>query len=172
MEISIQSGKEEGEKFSILHLQNTTPFGCESTNDEFGETRRIECRLPKAPQKSFSPINNTYLTVVSTTTPKGYIITITPKEKMKLIPLAFDLTKEAATFQGSIKNAKHWSIVGYKQKLPLLAIGSSSDSSINFPVKINKDIRPFVGGVDLKGNPIKIARVQDVTDYMEMKKAY
>jgi hypothetical protein len=172
MELSIQSGKEEGEKYSILHLQNSIPFSCEATNNEFGETRRIDCRLPRAPQKSFSPINNTHFNIIGTATPKGYTITITPKAKMKLIPLAFDLSKETATFQGSIQNTKHWSVVGYTQTLPLLAIRPPSETAINFPVKINKDIRPFVGGLDLKGNPIKIARVQDVTDYMEMKKAY
>ncbi|MDD5158880.1 MAG: hypothetical protein PHI47_02415 [Sulfuricurvum sp.] len=172
MELSIQSGKEEGEKFSILHLQNATPFSCEATNNEFGETRRIDCRLPRVPSKSFSPINNTHLNVIGVPTAQGYTITITPKAKMKLIPLAFDLSKETETFQGSIRSTKHWSVVGYTQTLPLLAIQPPSSSAINFPVKINKDIRPFVGGLDLKGNPIKIARVQDVTDYMEMKKAY
>lgn len=172
MELSIQSGKEEGDKFSILHLQNTEPFSCEATTNEFGETRRIDCRLPKAPQKSFSPINNTHLNIIASSSSQGYTITITPTAKMKLIPLPFDLSKESETFQGSIRSAKHWNVVGYSQKLPLLSIQPPSESSINFPVKINKDIRPFVGGLDLKGNPIKIARVQDVTDYMEMKKAY
>ncbi|HZF69467.1 tetratricopeptide repeat protein [Sulfuricurvum sp.] len=172
MDLSIQTGKEEGEKFSILHLQNAYPFACNAINNEFGETRRIDCRIPQATKQTLSPINNAHFSITGISSPQGYTITILPKAKMKLIPLAFDLSKETETFQGSIRKAKHWSVVGYTYSLPLITMNQTPESGINFPINIKKDIRPIVGGLDLKGNPIKIARVQDVTDYMEMKKAY
>ncbi|MDD2367787.1 MAG: tetratricopeptide repeat protein [Sulfuricurvum sp.] len=172
LELSIQTGKEEGATFSILHLQNAFPFTCDATNDEFGETRRIDCRIPQATKQTFSPINNAQFSITGVSSPQGYSITILPKAKMKLIPLAFDLSKETETFQGNIRKAKHWSVVGYTQTLPLIVMNPTPESGINFPINIKKDMRPIVGGLDLKGNPIKITRVQDVTDYMEMKKAY
>lgn len=172
LELSIQSGKEEGEKFSILHLRHTVPFACEATENEFGETRRIDCRFPTAPKQSFSPINNGQLTITSSSTSKGYTITVLPKSKMKLIPVLFDLTKTGETYQNNVKKALHWNIIGYKNTLPLVNIAASAPSAINFPIKMAKSAPPYIGGLDLKGNPIKIRRVQDVTDYMEMKKAY
>lgn len=105
-------------------------------------------------------------------TKNGYTIRITPKSKMKLLPVQFDLSKEVQTYQSTVQSSKHWIVVGYPSKLPLITPASASSSAINFPVKIDRNINPYVGGLDLKGQPIKIARVQDVTDYMEMKKAY
>jgi tetratricopeptide (TPR) repeat protein len=172
LELSLQSGKEEGEKFSILHLRHTLPFSCEATNNEFGETRRVECTFPTPPKQSFSPIDNGLLNVSASSTPKGYTITILPKSKMMVFPEVFNLSKVSQSYQSDVKKAKHWNIVGYKKGLPLLTLTPPSESAINFPIKINKDTPPFVGGLDLKGNPIRIRRVQDVTDYMEMKKAY
>lgn len=172
LELSLQSGKEEGEKYSILHLRHTTAFSCQATNDEFGETRRVECRFPTAPKQTFSPIDNGLLSVKGSSTAQGYTITILPKSKMTLFPEVFDLSKESQTYQSDVKKAKHWNVVGYTKTLPLITLSSPTASSINFPVKVSKNIPPYVGGLDLKGNPIKIRRVQDVTDYMEMKKAY
>lgn len=172
LELSIQSGKEGGEKYSILHLRDSAPFSCQPTNNEFGDTTRIECRFPNTPKQSFSPIDNTHLSVSASSTAKGYLITILPKSKMKLLPINFNLSKESQTFQNDVKNATHWSVVGFQNRAPLLELSAPSASAINFPVKVKKNPLPFIGGLDLKGNPIKIRRVQDVTDYMEMKKAY
>ncbi|MDD5717554.1 MAG: flagellar protein [Sulfuricurvum sp.] len=172
LELSVQSGKEEGEKYSILHIRNTDPFACHASNDEFGETKRVDCQFPVSPKQSFPTISNSQLIVSASSTAQGYTITITPKSKMKLIPILFNLTNEVETYQVNVNNAKHWSILGYQSTPPLIKFYSPSSTSINFPVKIDKNARPFVGGLDLKGNPIKITRVQDVTDYMEMKKAY
>ncbi|MDD2780792.1 flagellar protein [Sulfuricurvum sp.] len=172
LELSVQSGKEGGEPFSVLHLRNASPFTCQPTNNEFGETKRIDCHFSTPPKQNFSPINNTQLSVTSSKSAQGYTITILPKSKMKLVPVVFDLSTESQTYQSNVKNATHWSVIGYHTKLPILNFSAESSSAINFPVIINKNNRPFVGGLDLKGNPIKITRVQDVTDYMQMKKSY
>jgi tetratricopeptide (TPR) repeat protein len=172
LELSLQSGKEEGEKYTLLHLRQTSPFSCIPTNDEFGETRRIDCYFPTSPKQTFSPIDNLLLSVKGYSTAKGYTVTILPKSKMKLFPIPFNLSKEVQTYQSNVTKAAHWSIVGYHQNLPLLDQAAPSASAINFPVKVKKNSSPYIGGLDLKGNPIKIRRVQDVTDYMEMKKAY
>lgn len=172
LDVTLQSGKEEGEKYSILHLRESAPFVCQATQDDFGETKRIDCRFSKAPKQHFPPIDNDRFRVSGSPSPQGYTVTILPKLKMKLMPISFNLTKESETYQSDGKKTNHWSIVGYSKKVPLLNSSAPSANGINFPVKIKKNSRPYVGGLDLKGNPIKISRVQDVTDYMEMKKEY
>jgi tetratricopeptide (TPR) repeat protein len=171
-ELSLQSGKEAREHYSILHLRHNVPFTCQSTKDEFGETRRVDCHFSTTPKKSFSPIENAQLSISASSTSKGYTITILPKSKMKLIPIVFDLSKESQTYQNDVKKASHWNIIGYQKNPPLINDSVPSSLAINFPIKVKKNSPPYVGGLDLKGNPIKIRRVQDVTDYMEMKKAY
>ncbi|MBD3809065.1 MAG: flagellar protein [Sulfuricurvum sp.] len=172
LEVSIQSGKENGESFSVLHLRNADPFSCQATTDDFGETKRVDCYFAKPPKQNFPPVTNSHLVISSSTGANGYSISIIPKSKMALMPIPFDLSKVDATYRSKVQKANHWSVVGYPTKLPLISPSASSSTSINFPVKIPKNSHPFLGGLDLKGNPIKIRRVQDVTDYMEMKKAY
>jgi tetratricopeptide (TPR) repeat protein len=171
-DLSIDSGKEEGDAYSILHLRDIESFGCEATKDEFGETKQIDCTLSHSPQRSFSPIHNTHLNITPTLSKNGYRITITPISKMKLIPIPFDLSKTAQTYQSDVKMANHWIVVGYPKKAPMLSEKKRDANTINLPVKIYQNSYPYVGGLDLKGKPIKIAAVQDVTDYMKLKKAY
>lgn len=172
LELSIQNGKEGGAYYSILHLRHSEPFSCTPTNDEFGETRRIDCRFAHSPKQSFTPIDNVHLSISASASTKGYVISIVPKAKMKLMPITFDLSKTSQTYQSDVKKTDHWSVVGYTNTPPMMDKPLASESTINFPVMIKKNIPPYVGGLDLKGHPIKIRRVQDVTDYMDMKKAY
>ncbi len=172
LEISIQSGKEGGESFSVLHLRDTAPFACQATKDDFGETKRVDCFFSKPPKQNLPPVNNAQLTLSASKGLNGYTLSVFPKSKMALMPMSFDLSKVNTTYHSKVQSATHWSIIGYQTKLPLISPSTSSSKSINFPVKIPKNSLPFIGGLDLKGNPIKIRRVQDVTDYMNMKKAY
>ncbi|MDD5051944.1 MAG: tetratricopeptide repeat protein [Sulfuricurvum sp.] len=172
LNLSVETGKEDGNSYSVLHLFNTTPFTCQSTKNEFGDDRRIECYLLTPPKNTFVPIDNLQFKINGTNTPKGFMITVFPKSKMKLIPINFNLAKDSQTYQDNVTRTNHWTVVGFNNKIPLLTQPKAAETSINFPVKIQKSTQPYVGGLDLKGNPIKIARVQDVTDYMEMKKAY
>lgn len=171
-DLSIQSGREENENFSILHLRDKLPFSCQAFKNDFDEIKKVECILNKAPIKSFPPIDNPLLSVHFSNSKNGYLITIAPKSKIALKPVMFNLSNTPITYESDVKQAVHWMLIGYHQKLPLISPHSSSKNVINFPVKIMDHERPFVGGLDLKGNPIKIRKVQDATDYMEIKKAY
>lgn len=172
LELSVQSGKEKGETFSILHVRNSEPFKCEASSDEFGEMKRIECSFNRSPKHTFTPINNAYLKITPSSSKNGYTIAITPTVRMKLIPLPFDLSKTTQTYQSAVEKTNHWIVVGYPNRLPMLNRKLPGENAINFPVKIPSNIYPYVGGLDLKGSPIKISNVQDVSDYMELKKAY
>jgi tetratricopeptide (TPR) repeat protein len=67
---------------------------------------------------------------------------------------------------------KRWSILGYSGNIPLLGKTVKTTDALNLPIRTPKEMYPYVGGLDLKGNPIKMKRIQDVNDYMEIKKAY
>lgn len=172
LELSVQTGKEKGDSFSILHLRNSEPFRCEASSDDFGEQKRIVCSFEHSPKRTFSPINNTYFTISPSSSKSGYAIAITPTGRMKLIPVSFDLSQTTQTYQYAVEKTNHWMVVGYPNRLPMLNQKLPGENAINLPVKIPSNIYPYVGGLDLKGNPIKISNVQDVSDYMELKKAY
>lgn len=172
MELTLQSGKEDSRPYSILHLQDNIPFECRAHKNEFDDTKRIDCRFSPLSPKKFSPIENAYFKITGAATTKGYTVSIFPKKKMKLYPVAFNLSKSIQTYAADTAQAKQWTVLGYEYIPPLLDAPAPKSSAINFPVRIEKNIEPYVGGLDLKGNPIKITRAQDVTDYMQMKKAY
>ncbi len=172
MELTLQSGKEASKPYSILNLKHSAPFECSSVKNEFGETTRVDCRFtPVAPQQ-FAPIDNPFFKVTGTASKGAYTVSVTAKQKMRLFPVAFDLTKAPQTYQSSALKSKQWSLLGYSEALPLIDIPAPKAGSLNFPVRIDKEKSPYVGGLDLKGNPIKVTRAQDVTDYLQMKKAH
>lgn len=172
LDLSIQSGKEEQKSYSILHLSNVSDFKCTPTRNEYNEIIRIECKLPKASSSSFSPINNTHFTVQYKASTSDPMIIITPKTKIALYSDSFDLHKDSQIYFSELKPTKRWSILGYTDKIPLLLPTHKSSDALNLPIRSSNDVYPYVGGLDLKGNPIKMKRIQDVNDYMEIKKAY
>ncbi|MEA3227486.1 MAG: flagellar protein, partial [Campylobacterota bacterium] len=92
--------------------------------------------------------------------------------KIKLFPMAFNLINETDVYQPNVKISKHWMIVGYKDKLPYIKNVKNRDKGLNLPFTMEKDMLPYVGGLDIKGNPVHLNKVQDVTDYLKIKKYY
>ncbi|MDD5211723.1 MAG: tetratricopeptide repeat protein [Sulfuricurvum sp.] len=172
LDLSIQSGKEGSKPYSILHIRDTSSFVCQENRNDFDEIIRIECPIQKASSTSFPPINNTHFTVQYQKTNSGYTIVITPKTKIALYSDGFDLRKDPQMYVSTEKPTKHWSMIGYSGKIPMLEVQNENPNALNLPIRSAKETYPYVGGLDLKGNPIAMKRVQDVTDYMELKKAY
>ncbi|MGZ5208376.1 MAG: tetratricopeptide repeat protein [Sulfuricurvum sp.] len=166
LDLSIQSGREESSGYSILHLRESKPFKCTSVQNDFDEIVRIECQVSN--NHPLPPIINPYFSLQHT--PSSLIIT--PKKKIALFPIGFDLRHDAQVYSSDEKPIDHWMIIGYTKKLPMLQQTSANPNGINLPIKIAKESYPFVGGIDLKGNPIKMRGTQDVNEYMALKKAY
>lgn len=171
LELSIQSGKEKKEPYSILNIRDTSPFVCTPSYNDFKEIQSVICQFRTKATKTFSPINNPHFIVEHQNDGGRNRIIVTPKTKIILQPILFDLTKEPQIYFSSKKETRHWNIIGYRKTPPMLVL-EKTDKGINFPVKLAKEPLPYVGGLDLKGNPIKLKRVQDVNDYIDMKKAY
>ena len=172
LNLSIQNGIEAGQPYSILHIKDTNSFVCEPKYNDFEELIRIECPIPKISSTSFPPINNNQLTVKYQKSSSGYTIVVTGKRKIALYSDGFDLRTDAQIYVSNEKGTNQWSVIGYSKKVPIIGAQNENPNALNLPVRSAKETYPYVGGLDLKGNPIAMQRVQDVTDYMELKKAY
>jgi tetratricopeptide (TPR) repeat protein len=166
LDISIQSGKESSEPYSILHLRDTKPFTCTSTKNDFDQISRIECFINDL--HPLPAIHNPHFTLTKTATS----LIIIPTTKIALFPVGFDLRNDSQIYTADTKGINHWNIIGYTKTIPMLPDEKRSPNSINIPMKLAKDSFPYVGGLDLKGNPIKMKNVEDVNGYMDLKKAY
>jgi tetratricopeptide (TPR) repeat protein len=82
------------------------------------------------------------------------------------------MTKNVAIYQADVKLTNHWMIVGYEKDLPFIKAEEPTQVAINFPFELSADRFPYVGGLDIKGNPVYIKRVGDVTDYLKIKKLF
>ena len=166
LNLSIQSGKEEGEPYSVLYLRDAKPFACTEFRNDFKEVVRIECA--RSGTSPLPKINNPHFTLSQTPTS----LVITSKTKMALFPIGFNLLNASNVYHSDTKPINRWTIIGYINNLPMVSAPKSNPNAINIPIPLTKESYPFVGGLDLKGNPIKMKNVQDVNDYMDLKKAY
>jgi len=172
LEVSLLGAKENFTKYSTLHLKDKTKFLCQETKNDFDEITEIVCAFSKQPTNKFRKLQNDFFHINSFIKNKTFFIIIKPIKKIKLYPIIFNLVKDDTIFDANVKLSKHWMIVGYKEKLPFIRNDKKPDVAINFPFSLSSDNLPFVGGLDLKGNPVYIKKVQDVTDYLKIKKLY
>jgi len=172
LELSIQTGREDQEEFSILHLKNSERFLCQAEKSDLGVTTSVICAFDKRPIKSFSKIQNNFFTVTSKIKDKTFFIIIKPHKKMLLKAIHYDLLYDNELYQVEDDYAKHWNVIGYDKKIPFIEKNRDTKSSINFPVPFVHSEYPYVGGLDILGNPIHMTRVKDVSDYLQIKKLY
>ncbi|MFK5937068.1 MAG: flagellar protein [Sulfurimonas sp.] len=172
LEISINSAKENHQRFSILHLKDSQEFICQETKNDFNEAIEIICAYNKRPNQEIKKLKNNFFTIDSVIKNKTFFLVIKPFKKIKLLPVIFNLCEEDRVYQADVTLAKHWMIVGYTDKLPLINNKEKANIGINFPFFMQKDKLPFVGGLDIKGNPVHIKQVGDVTDYLKVKKYF
>ena len=172
LEISLESAREENQFYSLLHLKNPTNFLCQEEKNEFGDVTKIICAFTKKPPQKLKPLTNEFFTIESFIQKNTFFLIVKPLAKMKLIPIPFDLVRDGSVYSADVELCNYWVVVGYKTRLPLIYKDKPQEKGINFPFTMEQDTLPFVGGLDIKGNPVHIKKVQDVTDYLKIKKAY
>ena len=172
LEISINGAQENHQKFSTLHIKDDTKFVCQEIKDDFEVITKIVCAFSKKPNKTIQQLQNDFFKIDTIIKKKTFFLSITPFHKIKLMPVIFDLTKDETIYQPEVSIAQHWMIIGYLDELPLISNRPKPDIAINFPYFSDRDKLPFVGGLDLEGNPVYIKKVDDVTDYLKIKKYY
>ncbi|MEA3370742.1 MAG: flagellar protein, partial [Campylobacterota bacterium] len=172
LEISINGAQEKHQKFSTLHIQDKEKFVCQAIKDEFEITTKIVCAFSKRPTKSIQALQNDFFKVDTLIKRGTFFLIITPFHKIKLMPVLFDLVKDETIYQADVDIANHWMMIGYEDKLPLINNRAKPEIAINFPYYSEKSKLPYVGGLDIKGNPVYIKKVDDVTDYLKIKKSF
>ena len=172
LEISINSAIEEHSRYSILHLQDKQNFLCQESKNDFEIVTEIVCAYSHKPQKKLKNFHNDFFYIDTIIKKKTFFLRIKPRMKIKLLPVLFNLYVDDSVYKVSTKMATHWMIIGYKEKLPLINNKEKPTLGINFPFFMENDKLPFVGGLDIKGNPVHIQKVEDVTDYLRIKKYF
>lgn len=172
LEISIQGAKENHQEYSTLHIKEKDKFLCQEIKNDFDVVVKIVCAFTKFPTKKVEKIQNNFFQIDTEVKDKTFFLIIKPFHNLKLFPMIFDLTKDDTIFSSNIELSNHWMIIGYKDDLPFLKKRVSSERSIKFPFIYAKDKLPYVGSLDISGNPVHIKRVGDVTDYIKIKKTY
>ncbi len=172
LEISMESAKENHQTYSILHFKDSSKFLCQEKRNDFEVVTKIICAFSKKPSQKIQKIQNSFFQIDSTVKNGTFFLMIKPNYKIKLFPMAFNLIKDSSVYQADVKISKHWMLIGYKDKLPYINNRKKSEKGLNLPFVMKKDILPYVGGLDIKGNPVHLKKVQDVTDYLKIKKYY
>ena len=172
LEISIDSAKDNFIKYATLDIRDTTPFTCKEIKNDFNVVKEIICTFSKRPSRSLKHIQNDFFKVDTIVNEDKFIVVIKPFYKIELIPEIFDLTKDNEVFDADVNSSNHWSILGYKKKFPLFKEEEVSQLALNFPFYLDKDKLPYVGSLDIKGNPVHIKKIEDVKEYLKVKKYY
>ncbi len=172
LDISLQGAKENHQSYSTLHISDKDKFLCQEFKDDFDNVIKIVCAFSKFPSQKIQKLQNSFFEIESEIKKETFFLIIKPYEKMKLVPIVFDLTKDETLFGANVELSNHWMIVGYKEKIPYMEQRSKNSSSLNLPFTAHDEKLPYVGSLDIKGNPVHIKRVGDVTEYLKIKRLY
>ncbi len=172
LDISLQGAKENFETYSTLHIKDKNKFLCQEMKNDFDVTTKIVCAFSKSPSKKLKTLQNDFFTIETQIKKRTFFLIITPNKKIKLYPVVFNLNRDDSVFNANAKLAYHWMIVGYNKEMPYIKEEKASEMSINFPFLLDRDKFPYVGSLDIKGNPVYIQEVRDVSDYLKIKRYY
>ena len=172
LEISIDSAKDNFQKYATLQISDKDSFICQRFQDDFDTTKEIICAFSKKPREHMKELQNDFFKINFFQKKDTFFISIKPYYKMRLIADIFDLTQDDSVFSADVKMAKRWSVIGYKEHLPLIKSEEHSSLAIDFPFYLDKDKLPYVGSLDLKGNPVHIKKVADVKEYLKVKRYF
>lgn len=172
LEISLSGALQNHQKFSILHIKDKDKFLCQKIKDSFDVTIKVICAFSTMPHQKINKIQNDFFEIDTQVKNKTFFVIIKPFKKIKLEAIVFDLTKDSTVFTANVKLSKHWMITGYIKNLPFSKEEKYPSSAINFPILLDKNMLPYVGGLDIKGRPVKIEQVGDVKDYIKIKRLF
>ena len=172
LDISMDSAKDNFSSYSLLKLTDSKKFICQKMKDDFMVTTEVICAFSKRPLADIKPLQNEFFKVQTFIKEDTFFISIKPIYKIKLIADIFDLSVEDSIYQVDVSMSSRWTIVGYKDKLPLINNRTKPDISLNLPFFLDNDKLPYVGSLDIKGNPVHIKKVGDVKDYLKVKQYY
>ena len=171
----MKEGKENNQSFSTLNLKSDKAVRCTKTLDEFNIIEEIECRFKSRYNKKLKHFSNSFFDVEVEIKPKYTAIKIQPRYQSILFSSDIDIsTLDYFIPRKEMETAKHWLIVGFKGETPPFVKGKNvyNPRTINFPVSLDFKKTPFIGALDIDGNPIKTGESKDVKAYMDLKEDF
>ena len=172
LEIRLLDAKEAQERYSVVNITNSTPFLCQLQKDSFGVDKELVCAFSEHPKPPFKTLHSDFFTIVPKEIGRNFFLILHAKHRLFAKPIIFDLTKDDEVFKEKTATAAHWVVVGYKKKLPLVALTPQKEQTINFPFYNEHEVLPYVGGLDLNGNPVHIKESEDVRAFVEVKRLF
>jgi tetratricopeptide (TPR) repeat protein len=172
LEISISHGMDKNQTYAVIDLYHKEPFTCIDKKDPYGNIASIICQFKKKPAKEIQPVENDFFILNTRLDQNYFFLIIKAKFKIYYKPIIFNLAEEKRIFSPKTATAKRWVIVGYKEKLPFIKPNEPSEMKINFPFIMQYDALPYVGGLDLKGQPVHIKNSEDIKAYVAVKQMF
>jgi hypothetical protein len=175
VEIEIREGREGEDKFSTLNLRSPEPVNCEKSLNDFEQISVVECQFSKIYGKNLKSFSNSFFDVRVSENGKNTIVKIEPRYNSVLYSSDQDLINiEAFTPRKDVEFAKHWLIIGFKTAKPPFIAGKNlyNPKTINFPIDLKYHKVPFIGALDINGQPIPESSSDDMELYMELREDY
>ena len=167
--IVLNSTKVNGESYAILHVEDDEPVHCQVIPQSLDKKIYL-CKFNKVVKTIIKPKQMALVNIDFLEKEKEFYVRIEPKVKSRLVQVKNSLyIDEEVSSNQPKKMVNHWSILLYK-KSPFPR--ESSNEKINFPIIYPKNVKPYVGALDLNGAPISYIQSKDIKLYLKLKKSY
>ena len=167
LELTLNSGKENGKSFSVLRLSHSEPFSCQEFYNRFSEIEKVVCSFKGTFDRGFSFERMLFFKIDTFQDKDKAIVVITPKKKAKLFALNQDGKRDTPIIEERAPLAANWQVVGYEDTLPFLK--PQQPVGLNFPVTIGSANTPYVGALDIAKKPLVIEQTPDLQLYVSIK---
>ena len=172
LEITISKGMHDFQPYSVIEVVNDDPFVCKGEKDVYGTLNEVVCAFDKIPKDSIKPVENEFFILSPKILDTNFFLIIRSKYKLYFRPIIFDLTKDEKTFPPRTSKAKRWVVVSYIKELPFIKEPKKQETRLSFAFTMPARPLPYVGGLDLKGNPVHIKNSEDVRAFVRVKKLF
>ena len=168
--IKLNSTKENKYFIYVLHITHTKPFTCNKRSISINQDEYI-CKIEGKIDIDIEPKRAKSLEFYIKKQGNFTLLVIKPKQSVKVFNINTPLYKKRSITNRSIKYAKHWIFLFYKDRLFLKS--SSKIDGIDFPVEFLKELTPSIGALDLSGTPISyLNSSKDINSYLSIKSDY
>jgi tetratricopeptide (TPR) repeat protein len=168
-ELRLNSGIQDKQSYSIIHIENDEPFACEIRKNKMYEDY-IVCSYDKIPSVKLEDKNTTFFDIAFDVKKEEFDLVLTPKFYFILTPNHLELKDEHELLPSKDSKFNHWTLLGYRQNAPFLS--QKRFDAINFPVTFPDVMRPYVGALDFNGKPIVYSKSNDLNAYIDIKKEF
>ncbi len=167
LQLTMNSGKEEGKSFSVLRLSHTEPFSCEESYNRFSEVEKVVCKFNGVFERGFSFEQTLFFKIDAFQDKEKGVIVITPKKRARLFPLNQDSKSPVPIVKEKATLASSWQIIGYEEKIPFLKM--QQPVGLNFPITMKNVSTPYIGALDIAKKPLVVQETPDTQAYISIK---